>query len=67
MRYFNIEVKNHTPEYGEQVITANKLIGFASKNLKELVLKVAKECHENEDNDFISLTITQTTNNYSNN
>jgi hypothetical protein len=63
MRYFNIEVKNHTPEYGEGVITTKELICCASENLKELVLKIATECHENEDNDFISLTITQTTKN----
>jgi hypothetical protein len=63
MRYFNIEVKNHTPEYGEGVIKTKELICCASENLKELVLKIATECHENEDNDFISLTITQTTKN----
>jgi len=60
MRYFNIEVKNHTPEYGEGVITTKELICCKSKSLKELVLKIAEECHENEDNVFISLTITQT-------
>jgi len=61
MRYFNIEVKNHSLEYGKGVIKTFKMICCASESLKEIVLKVAEDCHENEDNDFISLTITQTT------
>ena len=61
MRYFNIEVKNHSLEYGKGAITTTELICCASESLKAIVLKVAEDCHENEDNDFISLTITQTT------
>ena len=63
MRYFNIEVKNHSLEYGEGAIKTFEMICCASGSLKEIVLKIAEECHENEDNDFISLTITQTTTN----
>ena len=60
MRYFNIEVKNHSLEYGKGAIKTFEMICCASESLKEIVLKIAEECHENEDNDFISLTITQT-------
>jgi hypothetical protein len=63
MRYFNIEVKNRSPKYGKGVITTTEYICCESESLKEIVLKSATECHENEDNDFISLTITQTTTN----
>ena len=63
MRYFNVEVKNKSLEFGKRGIKTFEMINCQSESLKELVLKLATECHEKEDNDFISLTITQTTTN----
>lgn len=63
MKYFNIEVKNKSLEFGKRGIKTFEMINCQSESLKELVLKLATECHEKEDNDFISLTITQTTKN----
>ena len=63
MRYFNVEVKNKSLEFGKRGIKTFEMINCQSESLKELVLKLATECHEKEDNDFISLTITQTTKN----
>jgi len=60
---FDIVVKNRSQENGDKVIITTELINCESKTLKELVLKIAEDCHENEDNSFISLTITKKINN----
>ena len=59
MRYFNVEVKNKSLEFGKKSIETYEMIACESISLKELVLKITEECHENEDDNFISLTITQ--------
>jgi len=60
---FDIVVKNRSQENGDKVIITTELINCESETLKELVLKIAEDCHENEDNTFISLTITKKINN----
>jgi hypothetical protein len=59
LRYFDVEAKNKAPHMGKGTISTFTMIDCKHKSLKELVLKIAEKCYENEDDDFISLTITQ--------
>ena len=53
--------KKEANELQQKQDSINNAFEAIKEELKELVLKLATECHEKEDNDFISLTITQTT------
>lgn len=55
IRSFNVKIINEKDGVKKTVYLNDCKFG----NLKELVLKIADKCHENEDDDFVSFTVKQ--------
>jgi hypothetical protein len=59
MRHFDIEVTNKADKFGKGTTKTLQMTDCKAESLRELVLKIAEECHETEDDAFVSLIITQ--------